>query len=105
MLALACHDGVARPRVATERDLVGHHARGDQDCRLLADESGVARLEGVDRRILAIAIVSDDGVGHGGPHGVGGLRDRVASEIDDRRRHRPMVPVTLEHRLAIGSSP
>jgi len=44
-------------------DLVGHHPGRDEERSCLADTLGVDGLQLVDRRVLAVAVVTDLGVG------------------------------------------
>ena len=76
--------GAARPPPGSparaehpQGDLVGHGPRGHEERGLLAHPLGVRRLERVDRGVLAVAVVTHLGVGHGRPRR--GTR-RVASQ-------------------------
>ena len=73
---------IARPGQELEPDLVGHRAARDKECRLLAEQFGDALLQPVDRRILAILVVTDRRARHRCTHPLGWERYRVGTQID-----------------------
>ena len=79
---VAEHDVVAGPGHDLERDLVGHRAARNEDRRLLAEQVGDPFLQQVHRRIFAILVVADLGLGHRAPHARRWFRDGVRTEID-----------------------
>ena len=80
---LADDDLVAGPRVRAQRDLVRHRAGRHEQRGLGAEQRGDALLEPAHRRILAVDVVADLGVGHRPPHRGGRAGDGVAAQIDD----------------------
>ena len=85
-----------RPGQEPEGDLVAHRPGRDVDGRLLANPGGGQLLQAVDRRVLAVDVVADLGLGHGPAHGGRGGRDGVGAQVDPpvRRWHwlRPFSP-------------
>ena len=80
-----------------ERELVRHRARRHVERGLLAEQRRRQRLEPVDGRVLAVAVVADLGVGHRAPH-LGRRRgDGVGPEVDRtvRRRHVMALPARV----------
>ena len=63
---------------------IAHGAGGHEEAGFAAEDFGGARLQPVDRGILAVDVVADVGFGHGAPHLRRGPRDRVAAEVDGR---------------------
>ena len=55
----------------------------DEEPGLLAEELGGARLEGVDRGVVAEHVVAELGGGHRATHGGRGVGDGVGSEVDE----------------------
>ena len=78
-----------RPGQEAEGDLVAHRPGRDVERRLLAHHGGGQLLQPVDRRVLAVDVVADLGVGHGPAHRRRGRRDRVGAQVDPPvgRRH------------------
>ncbi len=79
---------VTRRAVDPHADLVGHGAGGNEQRGLLAQDRGDPLFEGPDRRVLAIDIVPDLGLGHGPTHRRGGPGHRVGPQVDDALGHR-----------------
>ena len=82
VLAATRHDGGARSGQHPHRDLVGHDARGHEQRRRLAHPRRERLLQSPDRRVLAVVVVTDLGVGHGATHRRRGLGDGVAAQVD-----------------------
>jgi hypothetical protein len=82
-------DDLAAPDIAVHEDgdEVGHGARRHEQGVLLAHERGHLRLEALRGGVRAQDVVVDVCGGHGGPHGVRGLGDRVRPEV-----HHPAAP-------------
>ena len=74
-------DDVARPRQHAHRDLVRHHARGDEHRRLLAHQIGEAFLEFAHRGVVTESVVADHGARHRLAHRGGRLGDGVGTEV------------------------
>ena len=72
---------VAALAVREQRDQVGLRARGREQRRFMAEQLGRARLQAVDRRVVAVDVVAHFGRGHGGAHGRARAGDGVASEV------------------------
>ena len=75
-------DLVAGVCEGAEGELIGHGARGSEEGGFLAEQFGDTSFEEFDGGVVAEDIVADGGGGHDGPHGLGGLRDGVAAEIN-----------------------
>ncbi len=75
-------DLVAGVCEGAEGELIGHGARGGEEGGFLAEKFGDAGFEEFDGGVVAEDIVADGGGGHDGAHGLGGLRDGVATEIN-----------------------
>ena len=73
---------VAARQVGHQRDEVAHRAARDEQAGLLAQQLGGARLERVDRGVVAEHVVAELGRGHRAAHRVGRVGDRVGAEID-----------------------
>ena len=91
MAAGLVHDGVRRRpgdrlvaarQVGEQRHQVAHRTAGDEQPGLLAQEARPALLERVDRGVVTEHVVADLGRGHRTTHLVGGMGDRVGTEID-----------------------
>ena len=76
----------ARPRVQPERDLVAHRAARQEQRGLLPEQLGHALLEAVGRRVGEPLLVGHLRRRDRLPHRLGGLRLRVAVEVDHGRR-------------------
>ena len=81
MLAAPGDDQVTGPGVDPQRDLIAHHPRRHEDGRVLADQTGELRFEGIDRGVLTEAVIADHGLGDRLSHGRGGLGHGVADQI------------------------
>ena len=80
--------GVAEQLVAgghdqPDADLVAHRAGRHEHRSGSAEQTRHVLFERRDRRILAVHVVADLGIGHRVPHGWRGFGDRVAAEIDE----------------------
>ena len=84
---VAQDDLVAALRLREHATEVAHHAARHVDRRVFAEDLGAALLEAVHRRILAVLIVADVGLGHRLPHRQRRLGERVAAKLDDL--HKP----------------
>jgi hypothetical protein len=82
VLAGAGDHGVPRTGQDAQGDLVGHGARGNEECRLLPGELGEHLLEAVDGGILPVLVVADLGLGHGPAHPRRGPGDGVGAQVD-----------------------
>ena len=87
-------DHVAGTAEDAQRDLVRHHAGGDEDRGGLADERGVGLLELDDGRVLAVAVVADVASAIARRIASVGLRDGVAPQVHGAR-HAAMLQVGL----------
>ncbi len=74
--------------VDPQRDLVPHRAGRDEEGRLEAEDLGRPLLEASDRRVLAVDVVADLGLGHGAAHRRRRLRDGVGTEVGTGGRAR-----------------
>lgn len=77
---------VAARAVAQQGDQVGLGAAGQEQARLETEVGGQAAFQGDDGGVLAVDVVADLGVGHGGPHGRGRAGDGVAAQVDQGHR-------------------
>ena len=77
LTAASQHEG-PRDALGPQGDLVGHRARRDEHGDCLAHPLGKNLLEPIDRRVLAVPVVSDLSCSHGPSHRRGGTSDRVA---------------------------
>ena len=66
--ALLADDFLSGLGVQLDRDLVAHRSRGHKNRRLTREDFSSTLLQSIDRRIFAINIVSDFGLGHGDAH-------------------------------------
>ncbi len=73
---------VTRLGEQAQRDLVSHRRAREVDGFLLAEQLRGPLLERRNRRILALLLVADDGLGHRFAHPRGRLRERVGAQID-----------------------
>ena len=67
--------------------LVRHHTGGDEECGRLPDPGREGLLERPHRRVLAVVVVADLGLGHGAPHGRRRPGDGVAAQVDAAAVH------------------
>src|SRR5206468_2356603 len=75
---------------------VAEHPARDIHRRLFADDLGGAALEAVHRRVLAVLVVADLGVGHRAAHRRRGQREGVTAELDRLScGHLPMASSSL----------
>ena len=72
---------VCEPGQEAQGDLVAHRPGRDVDGRLLAHLGGGQLLQAVDRRVLAVDVVADLGVGHGPAHAGRRTGDRVGTQV------------------------
>ena len=82
--ALLDDDFVAVMGPGFDGDEIAHGAGGHEEAGFAAEDFGGAGLQLVDRGILAVDVVADDGFGHGAAHLGRGARDGVAAEVDGR---------------------
>ena len=75
---------VAGLGMGAQRDLVRHRAARHEQRGLEAEQLGDALLEPTDRRILAVDVVADLGIGHRVPHRGSTDGDGIASKVDGR---------------------
>ena len=80
---------VARLGGRTDRDLVGHRPRRDEQGGLFAQEARHPLLQPVDSRVIAEHIVADLCRGDGRTHPCGRPRDGIAAQINRRHRGSP----------------
>ncbi len=73
---------VAALAVRQQRTQVALRAAGDEKPRFLAEQSGHARLQGIDRRVVAEDVIAHLGPRHGLAHGGRGPGDGIAAQID-----------------------
>ena len=73
---------VAAPQVGELRDEVALRATRDEQSGLFAEQLGSAFLERVERRVFAVDVVTELGLGHRAAHLRRRLGDRVAPEVD-----------------------
>ncbi len=76
-------DFVALAGQRAQRDLVRHRPGRHPDRRLLAEQLGDALLQRIDGRVFAVDVVAHLSGGHRLAHARGGLRDGVASQVDE----------------------
>ncbi len=89
---------VAARQVGEERHEVAHRPARDEQPRLLAEERGGARLELVDRGVVAEDVVAERGRGHGAAHGVRRVGDGVRAQVDDGRHRGEDTPGRRDQR-------
>ena len=83
-VGLVSHDDlIAALAVGEDGHQVAHGAAGHEEAGFLAEHLGSAFLEAVDGGVFAVDVVADLGASHGLPHGLGGLGDGVAAQVDD----------------------
>ena len=82
VLAPSGHHGGPGRGQHPDGDLVGHDARGHEQRGRLADPRREGLLERPHRRILAVVVVADLGLGHGAAHRRRGPGDGVAAQVD-----------------------
>ena len=75
-------DLVARLGQRSERDLISHRGRRDEDRLVLAEQLGGALLERDHGRVFALLLVADNRFGNGLAHARRGLRDGVRAKVD-----------------------
>ena len=83
VLAPAGHHGGARPGQDPEGDLIGHGARRHEERGGLPQACRERLLQGPDRRVLPVVVVTHVGLGHGPAHGGRRAGDRVTAKVDD----------------------
>src|SRR5262249_12868933 len=105
--ALLGHHLAAGPAEHTQRGLVRHRRRRQEERRLMPEQVGHPALELVRGGILALLLVADLGGRHGGKHPRCRLRHGVRAEVDhDRGRYRrPMDLRLLEEALSERGEP
>jgi hypothetical protein len=69
-------------RMDFDGDGVAHCSGGNEERRLFAEDLSGSPLQQVDGGVLAVDVVADLGRGHGAPHLLCWLSDRVTPQID-----------------------
>ena len=75
-------DFVAASHMDADGHLIAQGAAGHEQARFLARHVGGQFFQGVDRRILPVAVVTDVGMVHGVPHFLGGFGHGIAAQIN-----------------------
>ena len=83
---------VAALAMRHQRSEVGLRTGGKEQRRLEPEHLCSARLQRIDRRVVAEDIVADLGRRHGGAHARRGLGDGVAAQVDEHARSRSGCP-------------
>jgi hypothetical protein len=82
MRLLAHDDFLAALAMRHHRGEVRLRAGGKEEPRLHAEALGGDLVQAIDGGIVAEDVVADLGLGHGAAHGLGGLGDGVAAQVD-----------------------
>jgi hypothetical protein len=80
-------------RVRQHRGRVAHGTARHVESRLHADLLGRQFLQADHGGILAVDVVTHVGAVHRLPHGIGGSRDRVGTQVDGAVGHGPVLSV------------
>ncbi len=83
------HDLAAWACVQSQRDLIAHRAGRHEQRGLVSEHLRNARFERIDRRVLAVNVVTDFGIGHRGPHASRGSSQGVRAKVNPHHSSTP----------------
>ena len=89
MAVLVAHDLVPGRRLRADSDLIGHRTAGHEAGGFFAKEIRASLLEPVYGGVITQNVITQWGLHHRQLHGVGGLGDCVAAEVNGGRHGCP----------------